>query len=243
MVWGMPMPMTFGDFFPDGEFVDRRQKLIEHFNQMPEAEKAKYDTGEPYDNRASNYVAFVSAKFSLEIGFPYGGRFVHGRIPIAPLELHEWPTDFRSDKGYKALGALINANGYPAVTEPMRDLLERLEPEVHRFNPFQITMPRGAKYPETYFLVQIGRFLDAFLPEKSDVGAWRQDEKFLDYSPAYENAKYFSGLAVSGAVTAGAHLWRDRRLSPNDMFISDELHEAARAAGLRLPKHYKMKTV
>ncbi|MDW4550294.1 hypothetical protein R5H32_13100 [Defluviimonas sp. D31] len=87
----------------------------------------------------------------------------------------------------------------------------------------------------------IGRFLDAFVPEKSAEGAWKRLELSGRYSSRLPDKKYIEGLAVSAEATAGAHLWRDRQLIDPEMYLSDDLHNAAKEAGLRLPKHFKMK--
>ncbi|MDW4548276.1 hypothetical protein R5H32_02805 [Defluviimonas sp. D31] len=233
MVWAMEKPSSFGDYFPDGDYVGWREGLAEHFNRMPEAERVKYD------NRPPEYIFRISAKFKYEIGVPFGLS-----APLTPIEPHEWPTELRTEKSYKTLGSLIQmTNRFLAVDTPMKELIERFEPGVHLFHPLRITMPRGRDYPAPYHMLVIGRYLDAFVPEKSDEGSWEDASSgpFVFYRRTTNSKKCIEGLAISASATAGAHLWSDRKLRTPEIFLSDELRDAAMEAGLRLPKHYKVK--
>jgi hypothetical protein len=48
---------------------------------------------------------------------------------------------------------------------------------------------------------------------------------------------------MSSEVIGGAHLWRERILDRPRICLSDELEDAIAKAGLRMMKHYKMKSV
>ncbi|MDW4550293.1 hypothetical protein R5H32_13095 [Defluviimonas sp. D31] len=91
---------------------------------MTEAEKARFGT------RPIDYISRVTWKFSSEIGVPMGSN-----PPLTPIEPHEWPTEFRTDKTYRNLGSFISLAGIMAVTTPMKDLLERIDPGMHQFHP------------------------------------------------------------------------------------------------------------
>ena len=78
-----------------------------------------------------------------------------------------------------------------------------------------------------------------------DYDGW--DTTLKDY---YENnrgiaplKKVITGLALSKDAIGGAHLWREKKLTQPDIFLSDTLKARAMDAGLRLPKHFRMKEV
>lgn len=48
---------------------------------------------------------------------------------------------------------------------------------------------------------------------------------------------------MSLEAIGGAHLWRERTLTEPSICLSDELQDAIAMAGLRLMKHWKMKSV
>lgn len=106
----------------------------------------------------------------------------------------------------------------------------------------QLRQPKGEAYPTRYHGMIIGRLLDSFLPEQSD------QAKFFDhgdesYTVLKDSKTFYAGIAMSTATIGGAHLWRERRLNSLNIFLSDTLQTKISEAGLRLPPHYKLKTV
>ena len=55
------------------------------------------------------------------------------------------------------LGALIYAHGVH-VSEPLKDIIEALEPGVHFYWPIRMTGPKGVEYPVRYYGMQIRHF-------------------------------------------------------------------------------------
>ena len=101
-------------------------------------------------------------------------------------------------------------------------------------------MPRGKDYPVPYHVLLIGQFRDSFRPELSAEGAW--SGKPGDYT-VHDEKKAFAGSAMSSEATVGLHLWRERNLDRPEFCLSDELQDTIAKAGLRMMKHYKMKSV
>ena len=236
MVWGMTMPVGFGEFWPDGEFeYDRKAKesgwrdrlRLHYLAQSPEEQIRLYDyrsLGNGHDSPgygAAHYQS-ITGKFRCEIGTKDGPD----HLPFTPAEAHEAPQTFDTAKTYASLGAMIKLNDrLLAADDDFRAIVERMEPSVHQFFPLEIKMPKGKTYPKNYYTLVIGQYFDSYVPEMSD-----------------EGEKHFTGRAYSKAAFGAAHLWRDRR-SPLLNWLSDELKAEIDKAGLRLPKHYKMREV
>jgi len=222
MVWGMHQPIRFGEFWPDVECVGRREVLEEWYSNMSDAEKAERGM------KQRLLLTKISAKFTRDLG---------------PLSDPECPKEFKAVKVYKSLGALIQLNNRMlAVERSFKDLLEELEPGTHQFWPVKITLPRDKVLPGEYFGLRIGQFLDSFDPDRTTPGCvhYQNSEYFRGILP---NKKAVTGIAVSKDKVGGAHLWRERKLSQPDIFLSDDLHQHAIERGLRLPNHYEMREV
>ncbi|MEO9131459.1 MAG: DUF1629 domain-containing protein [Sphingomonas sp.] len=241
----MDVPSGFGEFWPEGDFegVDERgsrgwsKRLIAYYEEsMPEAQKALFDDGR--GNGALCYMGHVFGKFTHELGTcdePDG-------LPLTPIEEHEPPTSFDTDKTYTLLGSLIALNyGILAVNEALKAILQRLEPGRHQFFPIEIRMPKGKIFPELYYILVIGQYIDSFSPEHSRKESW-QEAMPGRYSHE-ESKKGITGLAVSHAVFGTAHLWRERRFFDLLTCFSDGLQGEIVQAGLRIPKHYQMKEI
>jgi hypothetical protein len=132
MVWGIASPSSFGVFFPRGDYIGWREGLLAYFeNEMPAERKALFDN-------ALSYPYYVVNKFAKEPDKEGSSE----QPPFSPVEPHEAPKRFTLRKKYSQLGSLIETRGQIlAVDEPLKDIIERFEPEMHRFFPIEITMP------------------------------------------------------------------------------------------------------
>jgi hypothetical protein len=237
MVWGMRLPDSFGEFWPEGDFeYDPKAKesgwrdrlRLHYLAQSPEEQIRLYDYrgfdhgGNGVAYGAANYPSYVSGKFRCEVGTNDGPD----SLPFVLAEIHEAPQTFNTEKSYMSLGSMIKMNDrILAVSADFKVIIEKIEPNTHIFFPIEIRMPKGVNLQNDYFTLIINQYFDSYMPEMSD-----------------DSKKNMAGRCFSREVTGRAHLWRDRRF-PLVTCFSDVLKGECDKAGLRLPKHYKMKEV
>lgn len=248
MVWGMALARNFGEFWPDGDFEGELKDgrcgwsdrlRLHYLAQTVEEQMRLFDYGDQHVGYgAGTYPFYVWDKFIREPGTKDTREFP----PCTPIEPHEAPQFFKTVKSYSTLGSLINLSGrVVAMDGALKAIVERLEPGVHQFFPIEIRMPRGAAFPKSYFTVQVGQYLDSFSPENSKPESWSNDGDY--YCMFRHNKDGVTGLAFSQAAFGNAHLWRERRFSEWLTCFSDELQAEIAKAGLRMPKHYRMRAV
>ena len=149
MVWGVVEPGSFGDFFPNGDYVGWEEGIQRYFLEEMSAEQ-RAAAGDTH----IRYMYEVSRKFTEDMG---------------PLEPHERPSEFRLMERPKSLASLILLNDrLLAVDATLKEIIETLEPGVHQFWPLRITLRNGNEYPVAYYGMIIRRFIDSFVPEQSD---------------------------------------------------------------------------
>jgi hypothetical protein len=237
MVWGLETPLGSGICFPDGEYPGSKERLEIYWRtEMPEEEKTRIGA-----RFLQDYVAHVARKFDSAVGSTYhSGKF----IVLDPLLPHECPGEFRTEKTMRELGALIYGYGVH-VSEPLKDIFEALEPGVHFYWPMRMTGPKGVEYPVRHYGMQVRRFFDSFRPDESDPEAWSKAPRTLTpiYRASSDTKAIYTGLAISEAEVAGAHIWRERHLHRPSLLISDTLQAEIKKAGLKVWKHNKMKSV
>ena len=224
MVWCLKEPSGFGQFFLEGDYVGWQERLTQYYlEEMSDEEKANYNK-----NDVPDYIFQVACRFTMDRG---------------PLKPHECPTEFQVQfSRAKSFGSLVKLTSkLLTVDEALKTIIETLDPGVHQFWPIEIKLPRGKPFPRQFYGLRIGRFLDSFSPEKSDKDAWW--ERKGRYYAENKTKAYFNRLALSSEAFGDAHLWRETRLQEPEICFSDSLKEAVDDAGLRLPKHYKMKEV
>ena len=233
MVWGLELPVNSGMCCPDGAYVGWDENLTAYFELLPEEIKRQYNY------RSVVYMSHVAHKFHFERGSKYGDH-----PPVGPIEDHEWPNWFETEKRYSLIGSLLHLNSQVvAVDDTLKSIIERLDPGVHLFSPLRITMPKGEVYPKLFHVMVIGRFLESFVVEKSEEGSFRNSETPGYYFSRGQLKQYMSGLAMSQDAIGSAHIWRERKLLSPDLFISDVLQNEISMAGLRIPKHWQLKEV
>jgi hypothetical protein len=258
MVWGMALPNNYGEFWPGGgggfEYDRKTQddgwfdRLRAYYKeQTPEEQKRLFDfKGDP-GHAAHFYGTFPAYKFNSEPGSVDRNGF---EPPYGPIEPHEIPRSYDSTRTYKTLGALIKLScKILAVDVQLKSILEKLEPGMHGFYPLEIGMPKGQIYPEQYYILRISQYFDAFSREDS----WERSAKNYERLEGEElithrlhlndSKKGITGLAFRKIVFGNAHLWRERIFDENLICLSDALVAEIERAGLRIPKHYKMKEV
>lgn len=231
MVWAIRNASGFGDFFPDGSYGDYYDGMIEYFqNNMNDSERAKFN------DMPLDYNSFVLNKFLDD---------------TEPLQEHEWPDEFKTTKSYNNLGSLIKTeNKILAVDQALKNIIEKLEPDIHQFSPIKITMPKDKEYPKQYYAMVISRFNNSFSPEESDEDVWRDEsydaywgERIKRYNVNIPKKQYFSGLAMKSEVFGSSHLWREKSLKDPDIYLSDELVNEIKSHELRTPAIYQLKEV
>lgn len=241
MAWGMYLPPAGGPYGPygyDEGLVDAydegwRHRLIKYYtDEMPKAQKTYY-------RNQSNYATCVVNKFTHEIGreSPWSDG-----VAITPIEEHEPLRFYQLQQRYNEISSILSLSSKMwAVDETVKRMIERLEPGLHQFFPLEIRMPRGRIYSTAYYVLVVGRWLDGFLPDYSDQDAFLRYESKPYHT--YGRKKDICGLAFQGAVIKGSHLWRERVFGASLACLSDILVGELTAAGLKLPKHYKMRVV
>ncbi len=236
MVWGMALPVDFGDFFPDGEYLGWREGLIDYYeNKMSAEQQAQFLN--PF-----TYPFYVMFKFKQNPEWQGSEKFP----PFSPIEPHERPTRFTLRKNYKSLGSLIETvDRIFAADEALKDIIERFEPGKHQFFPLEIDMPESSGFqrrpennPRRFFIMVIGQYIDSFSMEHSDPKSWRKSESGALF---FRNVNLsMSGLALSKQAFGAAHLWRESRMTSELICFSDALMSEIRKARLRLPEHYQL---
>lgn len=219
MTWAVVSPSGFGDFFLEGDFVGWKEQIQDVFDKMPEIERALYG------NRSILLAYAASEKFTHD----------HGS-----LNAFEKPRVFKATSLPKSIAAVIELRDrLLVVSEPLKNLIEELQPDTNDFWPIELELPKGKATDDRYFGMVISTFLDSFDTEGSDPQMWSdQDGKptVLDRKKAC-----FARIALSPEITSQVHVWREKRLRGASFFISDELKDKIDQAGLRFPTHYKLR--
>ena len=244
MVWAVTSPNEFGQFFPCGDYPELEARLAEYYTrEMPADEKVDLPTKVDYNSQ-------VFHKFTNEIGRPIPGS---DRI-LPPLSEHEWPREFQAKRRIGTLGSLFQTvNQVLTVDEKLKAVIEGIEPGAHQFRPVVLRQPNGEIVDGLYLTLVIGTFLDSFVPDAETEGelwtwATRRDAsknyvRTGHYLCSADSREDFAGLAFSRAAFGHAHLWREPKLSRSLLFLSDELRDAIKASGLKIPAHFQAKEV
>ena len=227
MVYGLTTPGSFGRYFLDGAFVDWRETLEQLLSKVSEE-----DERSAYRNDPGFYKLVVTQKFVHETG-----RVLGDQPPLPPLRDEECPRIYKTFEKVGDLGSLVKVeNRLLLIDEGLKQVIETIEPDVHRIWPVRIVQPDGTDHSACYYGLQINSFMDSFSPGESDPTAFQgKPGRYRVFQPYKQ---HYARLALSAAGHAGKHLWRERSLRDPEICFSDEFLEVALKARLDLPKSY-----
>ncbi len=143
---------------------------------------------------------------------------------------------------HKKLLDLFLCNSYPTVCEIFRKMVEELEPGVHQFFPIEFVTKKGAPVPGNgpYYLFRVMQSFDAILVAKSNLVWVNRYDKFVPGKTPLVQApvslRFGPGalqLVMSRPQIAGRHAWRTNQVIMDDLYFSDDLVDAVRAAKLK----------
>lgn len=106
----------------------------------------------------------------------------------------------------------------PCVTGKVKEIIERFEPGVHQFFPIEIIAPNGTPIERGRYMLNVTTLVDALVDGKN-------------YSSDPQNPRYSSPstcgvpLSVRLRDIVGLHLWRDKRIAPEVLFMSTGLFD------------------
>lgn len=224
MAYGFDVSVSFGRFFPDGDFLGYDEQLKTRFDETLAKGKPEH-------------------KFFNEFRWAHVENMHHGTSFIAD----DWlPKRYVLHKRYSSLADLINLSAGIAVSAPLRDLIEKLEPGKHQLWPVELVYHSGEPYPGEYSMLRVLSQLDAFDKERSDPSCWERPVRVVKITDPKESHAH--GIALSQSVVAGHHLWRgffsaESGIAGFDFYVSDTLKLAIEGAGLRTMPFRQLKEV
>jgi len=224
VVYGLNTASTFGVHFPDADMPG----YWDHFKKLFEERKAK--------GLITND-SFVQFKSEFRKEFDSGTNVVDETL---------MPTNFLLAKPYKRLGDMIWLGMGVAVTDRLRAIIEHLEPGRHQFKGVEVALPSADPHPNKYFIMRVLSRLDAFDRTRSDPTCRKSTDRILQIVAPKGAHAY--GIALSRRVMADHHIWRgfvsaETGISGFDFYFSDILKAAIDAAGLKMPRFYRMAEV
>lgn len=153
-------------------------------------------------------------------------RLMHGwRYP-----LFEEPLRDQLMKPAGPLVDIIGSNfGTYALSQKVIDIIESIEPGIHRYLPFELRQPDGSIHPDKRWLLNICTRAEVIDTDRSNVG-WLKPPSERWFGDL-EGKKH---LILKETDVAGRALWCEWRYhtSPN-AFASDQLWNALHDAGIR----------
>ena len=179
-------------------------------------------------------VPVVSKEFDPPLPDTSLHRLVHGHLPTPEDRLLPWEVAPKSGrvptpgiprllrvsnplatrmKEFTRIRDIMGWNIGPwIVSQGIRDKLEQLEPEAHKFVPLEVIHEGGAKHYGTYHVILMTKSLDAVIFEKTRFHEGYGEEAAK--ASAYSFNAFYPDIHLKRNVIAGHHLWRgDGRMS------------------------------
>ncbi|MET4131408.1 hypothetical protein ABIE62_000520 [Porphyrobacter sp. MBR-155] len=128
-------------------------------------------------------------------------------------------------------------NGLFVVSDKFKSIVERLEPGVHQFIPFQIVERGGVVRADMWFMVVCNR-LDTVDRERTTMmlhigrlWAWSRDVPEDHWPEGFVSRGRDEKIVFNHAQVGNHHIWRDKHEATMTL-VSDAMAEALRTAGV-----------
>lgn len=159
-----------------------------------------------------------------------------GKRRLLPEEV---PHDLILEKPRKSWPDMFRASaGMTVVRQPVKEAIERLDPDIHQFWPITVHTKRGIEIDGPWFGMNVTVRQDSiqFIPGSGI----RRSEEFPDKlnKISYEEKDVTVDPSKLGAV----NLWREQRFI-GSLLASDALIAAFKEAGLKTYKSFKAKEI
>jgi hypothetical protein len=134
------------------------------------------------------------------------------------------PLRIRLKSAGKRLPDVMPTAAGSAITQKVIDLIEDIEPGVHRYHPIEVMTKDGAPVAEARFLLNMCSRLDTIYVEKSNVFYARDVDMYL-----YGNGH--RSIFVHKERVAGHAIWHEYKAARD--FVSDAFAERFKAQNMR----------
>ncbi|TDQ63696.1 hypothetical protein ATL17_1703 [Maritalea mobilis] len=141
-----------------------------------------------------------------------------------PVDMSGLPKRVRWGGGKRDLGDLQITADHFLVSPKLRDVIEKLEPEVHQFQPAEIIWEKDDSHAADFFWFNPCNRVDGIDQTHSttelneNTGTWR-----------YDGGEFVVNLDQ----VAGYHVWIDKRASFATVWVSEEFYKATEEAGIK----------
>ncbi len=125
-------------------------------------------------------------------------------------------------------------SGAIIIHQSIKDVLDRIEPDTHQIVPIDVKYRDGTPAEGNYYFLNVTQTIDSIIDERSTVAI--KSDPFpgtRDYMEIRWRNREQHRLTFDPAVTAGHHLWREKRYGKPEIeyAMSDALHDAFETAG------------
>lgn len=140
-----------------------------------------------------------------------------------PVDMSHLPTKVVWGGAKRKLTDIQRTRSRFLVRDNFRQVVERLEPGLHQFQPVELVWKDGSHAANFFWFNPCAR-VDGMdrdhttHPFKENIGKW-----------SYEDGKKF---VVNCEQTAGHHVWIDPRTAHGTVFVSEQFRQAMQAAGV-----------
>lgn len=159
-----------------------------------------------------------------------------------PLDIDYVARTFVTPKRITAFKDLFWVeNKMLVISERLRDIIEAHDPGVHHIWPIEVLSKKGVAYPDALYGFVPAVHAAAILETEGDVNI--REERISPptklfplggRSPHSTRLEATYDAAVDAEKLPSRHIWWDHGLTRNYLLLSDQLHDAIVAAGLKV---------
>ena len=164
--------------------------------------------------------------------------WMYGRESLNPLEM---PKEIvLKGRGRELPSVLSSYSAIVICNEPLKLVLEGLDPGVHQFIPIAVSFASGEKPEGAFFILNVHHMLDTIIDEKSkaDIGPLMPNSSNRHYRLVFGFARNDGDVTVDKSKLSSVNLWREPAY-PGLYMNSDKLQQRLKLENLAFFEPHK----
>ncbi|WP_208347475.1 imm11 family protein [Pseudaestuariivita rosea] len=186
--------------------------------------------------QGGDFIGFEEVQPDLNTRADLSNIYRYGERKLQPEEV---PSLYKLRKNPTSLPSYFRVqNGLQIVQKPFRDLIQKMDSRLHQFFPIEIRHRNGTPHDTPCYAINVTETRDSIVDDQSSV------EKFVTNPNNTDKRiiEYKKDITVDPSKLSDIHLWREARY-PGSLLMSDQLRDALKETGLRMPRCFKAKNI
>ena len=163
-------------------------------------------------------------------GAKHSAQFYEALRSLEPIDAETIPKSFQLKSEHRILPDVFQGPAITFVSDPVKELIKTLEPDVHQFIEVELLDRQGNPTRKPYHRFHIRQWLDSIVVERSTI-TWEKNRRTGISRWVRSEPPSREHFTISAEAIKGHHIWAERKMYHNTFFCSKQFFDKFSASG------------